>query len=419
MLKDKIRTIIHYIAKHSKIVFPIIVIAAVALTVSLALNATKSDDLPTELLESTLEEIVAEETAVPEVDDEVPMVPNGDEGIRTLILTFYNAMALGDEAAMYSVCDEIEIADMLGYLERANYIETYPVIEIYTKPGPEEGSTIAFIYYKVVFAGHEEEFPGYTAHYICTNEQGEYYIKKGQNTDEVNEYIGRLMSQDDVVEFNNRVTVEYNELMLEHPELLEYLNEMNSQVSAAVGIKLADLNAQNEAESGAAEGEAAGETTTEDPATATGGENATENTETTPAEPVVENVVQYATATTTVNVRSSDSEQADKLGKVTEGTKLQILEQKVNGWTKVKYEGKEGYIKSEFLELAESAAGLTSIGTVTATTNINVRASASQSADKLGVLVGGETVDLYATENGWCKINYNGQIGYVKADYVE
>lgn len=50
---------------------------------------------------------------------------------------------------------------------------------------------------------------------------------------------------------------------------------------------------------------------------------------------------QYVTTTTTVNVRSSDSEQADKLGKVSGGTKLQVLEQRPNGWTKVDYEGKK------------------------------------------------------------------------------
>ena len=128
---------------------------------------------------------------------------------------------------------------------------------------------------------------------------------------------------------------------------------------------------------------------------------------------------QYVTTTTTVNVRSSDSEQADKLGKVAGGTKLQVLEQRANGWTKVDYEGKEGYIKTEFLQLAESAAGAETIGTVTATTNINVRASASETADRLGVLSGGDSAELVGTEGDWSKIRYNGQIGYVKSEYVQ
>ncbi len=407
MWKDKIRDITKFMVKHSKVVFPLVVIAAVAFTVSVALTAGNADKIE-ETEETSTQESAVKETVVPEVEQDVPMVLNEDPAITTLITTFYNAVALGDEATISSVCDNIPIQDIVRYAETAKYIDTYPVLEIYTKPGPEAGSTIAFIYYKVVFVEHEEQFPGYKAHYVCTNDEGGLYIKTGEFSDEVNQYIEKVMSQDDVVEFHNRVTVEYNDLVSAKPELLEYLSEMNTQISAAVGTRLALINAEETPEAGE---NAAGE-----------GENspveATEGSEPASSVQPVENVVQYATASTTVNVRNSDSERADKLGKVTGGTRLQILEQKVNGWTKVLYDGKEGFIKSEFLEVAESANGLQSIGIVTATTNINVRTSASETAEKLGVLVGGESVDLYANENGWCKINYNGQVGYVKADYV-
>ena len=404
MLKDKFGAIINYIVKHSKIVFPVVVIAAVALTVSVALKASNADKLESE--PATLETI-AEESVVPEVVQDYTMIVNEDAAITELINTLYSAMASGDADVLNSVCDEISTQDMLVYQERAKYIESYPVLEIYTKPGPEAGATIAFIYYKVVFAGHAEEFPGYTAHYICTDEQGNLYIKRGENSEEVNQYIVDVMAQDDVVEFNNRVNVEYKELMTEHPELLEYLSEMNTQVKAAVGTELAQVNTDQTQQ-------------TDDAQTPEGGEGSAEGTEQTPIEEVpAENTVQYASATTTVNVRSSDSEQADKLGKVSGGTRLQILEQKVNGWTKVLYEGKEGFIKTEYLDVAESAEGMAGIGTVTATTNINVRASASETADRLGVLAGGESAELLANENGWCKIKYNDQVGYVKSDYVQ
>lgn len=409
MWKDKVKVIVDYIVKHSKIVFPVLVIAAVAATVSLALSANGSDKL--ESANETISTTESVQEATEEVTDIAPMALNDNQAVTTLLTSFYNAMALGDAATLNSICDAISTKDMLRYQELAKYIEMYPIIEIYTKPGYDEGSTIAFVYYKVVFSAYEDQYPGYAAHYLCTNEQGELYIKASDISDEANEYIGLVMSQDDVVEFHNRVTVEYNELMDAKPELLEYLSEMDAQVSAAVGVALAQENA-TEAQPVEENPNAAGTEGT----TAEGGEvTATEGTQEVPAEPIV----QYATATTTVNVRSSDSEQADKLGKVAGGEKLQILEQKVNGWTKVMYEGKDGYIKSEYLELVESADGAAVVGKVTATTNVNVRASMNEDADKLGVMVGGDTADLLANENGWCKINYNGQVGYVKADYLE
>lgn len=403
MWKEKIHSIGNYIIKHNKVVLPAVVVVAVAITVSVSLslsNRHKEAQQEAEIASA------ASETATETATEDVPLVANEEGAVYTLIATYYNAMATGDEETLRSVCDEISDKDMYRYVELSQYIDYYPTLEIYTKTGPEEGSVIAYVYYKISFVGHEEEVPGYQALYICTNDQGGLYIKRGENSEEVNEYIKTVSTQDDVVEFNNKITVEYNELMVEHPEVLQYISELDSQVSIAVGEKLANQVAGETqvAEAGTEEGSTDGQDTQ------------TENGEQQEAE---DQGPQYVTTTTTVNVRSSDSEQADKLGKVSGGTKLQVLEQRPNGWTKVDYEGKEGYIKTEFLQLAESAAGAESIGTVTATTNINVRASASETADRLGVLSGGDSAELVGTEGDWSKIKYNGQIGYVKSEYVQ
>ena len=403
MWKEKIHSIGNYIIKHNKVVLPAVVVVAVAITVSVSLslsNRHKEAQQEAEIASA------ASETATETATEEVPLVANEEGAIYTLIATYYNAMATGDEETLRSVCDEISDKDMYRYVELSQYIDYYPTLEIYTKTGPEEGSVIAYVYYKISFVGHEEEVPGYQALYICTNDQGGLYIKRGENSEEVNEYIKTVSTQDDVVEFNNKITVEYNELMVDHPEVLQYISELDSQVSIAVGEKLANQVAAETqvAEAGTEEGSTDGQDTQ------------TENGEQQEAE---DQGPQYVTTTTTVNVRSSDSEQADKLGKVSGGTKLQVLEQRPNGWTKVDYEGKEGYIKTEFLQLAESAAGTETIGTVTATTNINVRASASETADRLGVLSGGDSAELVGTEGDWSKLKYNGQIGYVKSEYVQ
>ena len=403
MWKEKIHSIGNYIIKHNKVVLPAVVVVAVAITVSVSLslsNRHKEAQQEAEIASA------ASETATETATEDVPLVANEEGAVYTLIATYYNAMATGDEETLRSVCDEISDKDMYRYVELSQYIDYYPTLEIYTKTGPEEGSVIAYVYYKISFVGHEEEVPGYQALYICTNDQGGLYIKRGENSEEVNEYIKTVSTQDDVVEFNNKITVEYNELMVEHPEVLQYISELDSQVSIAVGEKLANQVAgeTQAAEAGTEEGSTDGQDTQ------------TENGEQQEAE---DQGPQYVTTTTTVNVRSSDSEQADKLGKVSGGTKLQVLEQRPNGWTKVDYEGKEGYIKTEFLQLAESAAGAETIGTVTATTNINVRASASETADRLGVLSGGDSAELVGTEGDWSKIKYNGQIGYVKSEYVQ
>lgn len=408
MQNEKWKIIRDYVVKHCKIIFPIVVIVVAAMTVVFALGARKEKAAAdSQQAESQSLQQDSSEAEQPAVIEDIPLVVNEDGELYTLLATYYNAMAEGDTETILSVCSEYSENELLRLQERAKYLEYYPTLEIYTKPGPEAGSTVAYVYYKLVFVNHAEEVPGFQAWYICTNEEGNLYINTtGELPEDVNDYIVTVSTQADVVELYNKVQVEYNEVITAHPELLTYMQELSAQVNTSVGTVLAQENASNAGEGGntdATENENGGDT----------------GTDVQPSEEIpVDNGPQYATATTTVNVRSSDSEQADKLGKVTGGSQVQVQEVIANGWTKIVFEGKDGYIKSEYLQMAESAAGLDVIGTVTATTNINVRSAASETADRLGVLAAGESLDLLADENGWCKVKYNGQVGYVKSDYV-
>ena len=59
------------------------------------------------------------------------------------------------------------------------------------------------------------------------------------------------------------------------------------------------------------------------------------------------------------------------------------------------------------------------IKTVKATTNVNLRKEASESASKLGVVIGGDSMDVLSEANGWTQVNYKGTVGYVKSEYVQ
>lgn len=404
MHKNKWSAIRDFIVKNCKIVFPILLVAIVAVTVVIALNANKEKQ---EAEVAQAEESYVQESQMAEsepVTEEVPLTANTDEEIYAFVETYYNAKSLGDTETLVSVCETISENDLLYYEELSKYIDYYSNLEVYSKQGPTEGSVIAYVYFKMGIINFQE-VPGYETLYICRNEDGNLYIKNENNlTDEEKAYIKTVNEQVDVVEFNNRVNVEYNELMSENPDLLEYLGLLGTQVKAAVGEILAAQNA---------------ETVPEQTNIETAGEQGGDAVVQTSAEVAPADAgPMYATATTTVNVRSSDSEKADKLGKVTGGSRVQVQEVRVNGWTQIVYEGKDGYIKSEYLLMEESAANLETIGSITANTTVNVRSAANETAERLGVLAGGESLSLLAVENGWCKVNYNGQVGYVKSDYV-
>lgn len=403
MIKDRLKAIRDFAVKNSKIAFPIIIIVAVAVTVTLALNAGNADELEEPL--ASLESISVEESQEQSAEEEIqetPLERNTDGELYTLIATYFNAYATGDVETIRSICSYLTDTEAIRIPEMAKYVVSYPLIEIYTKPGPKENSYLAYVYHHMTLVDFEDQIvPGMKTFYVCTAEDGSLYL----NTDEVVseeelDYIREVNLQDDVVELNNNTNVECSEIYLENADLFYYVQELVADVNKTTGETLAAQRSEEEQI----------QESVQEPEE-NGGEQQSQEQEV--PQPT------SGTATTTVNVRASDSELAEKIGKVAGGTEVQIVEQQLNGWTHIIYEGKDGYIKSEFLSVAEAVDASQIIGQVTATTNINVRLAPSQEASKLGVLTGGDTVDLLERADGWCKISYNGQIGYVKEEYVQ
>lgn len=324
MRKDKWSTIRDFIVRNCKIVFPVILVVVVAFTVVIALNANKAKAEEESSPEESSSGQESQQAQVDPTKEQVPLTVNEDQEVYALVSNYYSARGAGDMESMRAAYDEISENDLLYYSELAKYIDHYGELEVYSKQGPVDGSVIAYVYFKMGIINYEE-VPGYETLYLNRDENGALYIKNESNfTEEENSFITAVNGQVDVVDFNNRVNTEYNEVVGANSELLEYLGLLNDQVQTAVGVQIAARNAeQTVPESVEGEGNEQPE----------GGEEAP-----TVTEPPAESGPQYATATTTVNVRSSDSEQADKLGKVSGGTRVEVLEIRVNGWTKIMYE---------------------------------------------------------------------------------
>ena len=399
MIKEKMLSLKNFVFRSSKFVFPVIIVLVVAVGVFFALRI-RNGEVPEELMEVTGENVLSTEASVEILPEEVALEENSNSDLFTLIATYYNAYANGDVETIRSITNYLDETDTIKIPEMSQYIESYPEITIYTKPGPADKSYLAYVYFQMTVLGFEEKISGMESFYVCTDESGNLYMNTGEVSEEEVEYIRKVSLQDDVAELSNRVTEECNTTFKNNTDLYYYIQEVVNDVQKTTGEIIAAQNASQS--TGTVSGEGSGEG---EDAPQTSGESAQSG-------PV------YATASTTVNVRSSDSELSDKVTKVSAGTKVEVLEQKVNGWSKVTVNGKTGYIKSEYLQMAEVVTG-ESIGIVTATTTVNVRMAPSQDAEKLGVLAGGDSAGLLERVDDWCKINYNGSVGYVKAEYVQ
>lgn len=135
-------------------------------------------------------------------------------------------------------------------------------------------------------------------------------------------------------------------------------------------------------------------------------------------------------ATYSVSIRSAASTDADKLDVLVGSYSITRTGVGDNGWSKVDYNGQTGYIKSEYLTTTKPAAASDSTQQTTekkqetkeavyATAGVNIRAKASADADKIGTLAaGGSITRTGKTSSGWSRVDYNGQTGYIKSDYL-
>ena len=126
-----------------------------------------------------------------------------------------------------------------------------------------------------------------------------------------------------------------------------------------------------------------------------------------------------------IALRKTASSGGSLITRLDEGTIVKILETNVNSeWYHVEAVNRTGYVNRMYVNIDASLASyqLSYTGTiVNCDSEINVRASASAKAKKLGVAKKGESFSVtqaYAS-GAWHAIDFNGAVGYVSADYVE
>lgn len=426
VLKEAVLSVVDWIVDHNKLVMPLVLIVCVAITIALAVNANHKEALEKEAElaaamdteESTAEEVITEQPAVELEEDAHPEVNN-------LVRTYYDAQAAGDLEVVSSLNTYLNDIEKIRVEEMSKYIENYPELTVYTKPGMLENTYVAYVYSEVKFKDVDTALPGMQTYYIGMDENGNYFINDGTYDDATWDYIREITLQDDVVDLNNKVAVEYNELLANDEELNEFIAYLKEKINEDVGEILAKAEAP-------AETEAVQEASVQEgPQTMT--------------------VVKTVRATEVVNIRSSDSENADKLDKAQVGQEFPLIEHQGNGWSKVEFEGKEAYIKTDYLETAEEEVvevlpeeettveeepateaeeatqqtaneenGDAEAETVTVKENVRVRKEASTDSDILGTAHTGDKLELIEKQSdGWTKVKYKGHTAFVKSDYVE
>ncbi len=308
-MKEFIYNLKNLISKYIYIIMPVVLAIAVLVTVLIAVGARHRRE------EERKQELAAAFTTDESVVEQIELEQNAYPDVNKLFTSYYNAMADGDTDAIESISTTLAEEEKIRIGVISQYIESYPLVDVYTKPGPVENSWVAFVYTKLKFVDHDWEVPGMQAMYVCTRDNGSLYINTDEEQDSnVTDYIQKVAVQDDVVDLNNKVAAEYNDLLASNEDLVTFLDQLSSDIDLQVGQQLGELLG--------ADGE--------------GGSSAI-----------------FLRATDSINVRAAASTDSEIVGQTVSGTTYPFLEDGGDGWSKIYYNGGEGYVKTEYFEAVD------------------------------------------------------------------
>ena len=397
-------------ADNKKFLMPGIFFVAVLITVAVAHKANSMAS------ESALIVNKASMGEVKEIE-EIKMEECKDQKIIDLVNSYYQAQAEGNKDVVNSIYRGLDDTQGLKAEAISQFIEKYESITVYTKLGPVPNSYIAYVYNMVKLVDYDKALPGLETLYICTDENGELYFDAYSEDKTIIDYIKSLSVQSDVIDLNNKVASEYNEMINADENLAAQLTAMRKDLQAAMGEAM--VNQANGDASADDAGEAASEETSQEPEAPT--------THTIKAKEVVK-------------IRKGDSTDTEELGKTEAGQELVEIEAQPNGWSKIEYNGGEAFVKTEFFDRIDDQAdnGQNDTSDATESDNaadsadgktgnkkikndaVNLRKGQGTDSAVLACLDKGATVNVIEnSDNGWSKVEYQGQTGYIKTEFIE
>ena len=323
---------------------------------------------------------------------------NAHPEVNEVMEAYHKALADYDEEVIRNYLLYVNQNELDNIAVKSEYIEEYTNINCYTQEAAAENSYYVYVSYDLKMKGYATKLPGIIGFYFSYDESGAPKIcRQSDISEDVITDFYVAFSRQEVQDLFNQTALAYNETLDGDEQLKEFMDGFDELVKQEMVKKIALRSAT--------------ETPSEPVASETPSEEVAEEKKSDMVEP-----------TTAVNVRGSASEKGELKGQASPGQKLERVEEMINGWSHVIFNGADGYIKTEFLKVVDDGAGQTTSGTgnyVVVKEGVNIRTEASKDSDIIAMADAGTKLELVEKKDGWCKIIYNGQTAYVKADYVE
>ena len=309
------------------------------------------------------------------------------EAVDTLIVNYFTAVANNDVATLETIAYPLTDNEKSYIGVCSQYFENYQNISCYTKSGLTPGSYLVSTYYELKFYGVDTVAPGLEFFYIETDANGNLYINnrycaynRERQEQEMDPDIYAIYvmfgKQDDVSALRQNVQAQYEEALFKDSNLVGVLSVTFPNAVATWKQQVAIDEAL--------------------------AENATEDTQTAVDETDGDDAVQTGEAGTGDDAGDAVADDATVTGD--DGGDAGVAEQVFNAANKKEYGG---------------AVGSKTVTVKVTSKSVNVRSSASTSSGSLGKVKKDETYTRIGTEGDWSLIDYNGQNGYVKSEFLE
>ena len=122
-----------------------------------------------------------------------------------------------------------------------------------------------------------------------------------------------------------------------------------------------------------------------------------------------------------LRLRSAASTSSSTIAQAPKGTKVTVEESAGNGWYKVTYGGKTGYMSGDWLTVSITGGNNTgSIGSATVTADsLRLRSAANTSSSTIAQAPKGTKVTVEADAGGgWYKVTYGDKTGYMSSEWL-
>lgn len=282
--------------------------------------------------------------------------------VMALIEEYYACYAVGDFETLQTIAtpfSEHELAYM-GLLSQ--YVENYQNMVFYTKSGLDSSSYMVNVYLEMKFEGVDTLAPGLDFFYVRTNEDGtlyidnsysEYNMKNNDNPLDINVHnlIKEHEQHADLIALLNDTTVKFNEAINADANLNIMVNET---LPAAISAWMTELVGGVEApDTQVPETEMPD---TEVPDTQTPESEIPEQEPESESESESESEVlsfpegTVITIEEATNVRKEMTTESGIVETLYRGEKVTVVMSYAEGWTKVKWGNKTGYIRTDLLQ---------------------------------------------------------------------